>query len=197
MKAGGLLLVVLGWASAFTGPHTWSGGARQQVRSLQMSAGGSLAWDDNAAWLEACKSSGVASWYDSGLRLTEGVEPETRAVGVIVAETAAWVREGTEGGGGGAWERVAAAAAGAAERISALTAEGAERVAARASMLEKYTKVSGEQRIAALTAEGAERVVARAATLEQYTKITAEQHIAALTAEGKRVIADRATKTAA
>ena len=50
-----------------------------------------LAWDDNAAWLAACKSSGVASWYDSGLRLTAPVEPETRAVGVVVAETAAWV----------------------------------------------------------------------------------------------------------
>ena len=30
----------------------------------------SLAWDDNAAWLEACKADGVVSWYDAGLRLT-------------------------------------------------------------------------------------------------------------------------------
>ena len=57
-----------------------------------------LEWDDNAAWLESCKSSGVASWYDSGLRLAAGVEPETtRPVGDVVAETAAWVREGAGG----------------------------------------------------------------------------------------------------
>ena len=52
--------------------------------ALQMSAG-SLAWDDNAARLKARKSSGVASWYESGLRLTGGVEPETLPVGEVAA----------------------------------------------------------------------------------------------------------------
>ena len=33
-----------------------------------------LAWDDNAAWLEQCKTGGVVSWYDAGLRLTDAFE---------------------------------------------------------------------------------------------------------------------------
>ena len=30
-----------------------------------------LAWDDTAAWLDACEGAGVVSWFDAGLRLTE------------------------------------------------------------------------------------------------------------------------------
>ena len=38
-----------------------------------------LAWDDNAKWLEQCKSGGVVSWYDAGLRLTAAAAAEAAA----------------------------------------------------------------------------------------------------------------------
>ena len=38
--------------------------------------GGKLAWNDNAKWLEQCKASGVVSWFDAGLRLSEKPVPK-------------------------------------------------------------------------------------------------------------------------
>ena len=59
-----------------------------------------LDWDDNAAWLAACKDTGVVSWYDAGLRLTDGSAPAP-ADDVLRAEFEAWK---TEFGAGSTFE---------------------------------------------------------------------------------------------
>ena len=51
-----------------------------------------LAWDDNAKWLAKCKSGGVVSWYDAGLRLTEPPP------GLAYNDNAKWLEQCKSGG---------------------------------------------------------------------------------------------------
>ena len=57
------VLVLLG---VLLGAAAFAPAARSARHGVVRAA--SLGWDDNAKWLEQCKSGGVASWYDAGLR---------------------------------------------------------------------------------------------------------------------------------
>ena len=49
-------------------------------------AGGALAWNDKTAWLEQCEVSGVVSWFDAGLRLTDAHAATGLVNNAMVAE---------------------------------------------------------------------------------------------------------------
>ena len=72
------VLVLLGallGASAFAPAPRAARGAAVRASTLDERPA-ALAWDDNAKWLEQCKASGVVSWFDAGLRLSEKPVPK-------------------------------------------------------------------------------------------------------------------------